>query len=48
MPDLPNVETFCRYLDPTASHQHIRKVEVVDEAVLRKMSFLLIVSQPGV
>jgi formamidopyrimidine-DNA glycosylase len=30
MPELPDVETFRRYLDSTALHQRIREVAVND------------------
>lgn len=38
MPELPDVETFRRYLDATSLHQKIEGVEVRDKAVLKKIS----------
>lgn len=34
MPELPNVETFRRYLDATSLHKRINRVECADEKVL--------------
>ena len=38
MPELPEVETFRRYLDRTSSHQRIANVEVPDSYVLKRFS----------
>src|SRR6266481_2528158 len=38
MPELPEVETFKRYLDSTSLHQRIRSVEVRDAYVLKRVS----------
>ena len=38
MPELPEVETFKRYLDATSSHQRITGVEVLDSYVLKGVS----------
>jgi formamidopyrimidine-DNA glycosylase len=38
MPELPEVETFKRYLDSTSLHQRIIKVEVRDAYVLKRVS----------
>lgn len=38
MPELPDVETFRRYLDATALHQRIRKMSVNDAGVLGRTS----------
>jgi formamidopyrimidine-DNA glycosylase len=38
MPELPEVETFKRYLDRTSSHQWITSVEVRDAYVLKRVS----------
>src|SRR5215475_12252220 len=38
MPELPEVETFKRYLDNTSLHQRITNVEVQDSYVLKRVS----------
>lgn len=38
MPELPEVETFKRYLDSTSLHQRIGNVEVRDACVLKRIS----------
>ncbi|HEU0207665.1 MAG TPA: DNA-formamidopyrimidine glycosylase family protein [Candidatus Udaeobacter sp.] len=38
MPELPEVETFKRYLDSTSLHQRIVNVEVQDSYVLKRVS----------
>jgi formamidopyrimidine-DNA glycosylase len=38
MPELPEVETFKRYLDQTSLHQRITNVEVRDAYVLKRVS----------
>lgn len=38
MPELPEVETFKRYLDNTSLHQRITEVEVCDAYVLKNVS----------
>src|SRR5204862_7867608 len=38
MPELPDVEVFKRYLDSTALHQTIRKVEVLSARILKGVS----------
>jgi formamidopyrimidine-DNA glycosylase len=38
MPELPEVETFKRYLDATSLHQRITGVEVLDSYVLKGVS----------
>jgi formamidopyrimidine-DNA glycosylase len=38
MPELPEVETFKRYLDSTSLHQRITTVEVRDAYVLKRIS----------
>jgi len=38
MPELPEVETFKRYLDSTSLHQRITNVEVWDAYVLKRVS----------
>jgi formamidopyrimidine-DNA glycosylase len=38
MPELPEVETFKRYLDSTSLHQGINNVEVRDAYVLKRVS----------
>jgi formamidopyrimidine-DNA glycosylase len=38
MPELPEVETFKRYLDSTSLHQRISNVEVQDSYVLKRVS----------
>ena len=38
MPELPEVETFKRYLDSTSLHQRITGVEVRDPYVLKRIS----------
>jgi formamidopyrimidine-DNA glycosylase len=38
MPELPEVETFKRYLDSTSLHQRITDVEVCDAYVLKNVS----------
>ncbi len=38
MPELPEVETFKRYLDRTSLHQRINNVDVRDEYVLKRVS----------
>src|SRR5262245_11116204 len=38
MPELPEVETFKRYLDRTSTHQRITNVEVRDAYVLKRVS----------
>ncbi len=38
MPELPEVETFKRYLDDTSLHQRITSVEVRDAYVLKRVS----------
>jgi formamidopyrimidine-DNA glycosylase len=38
MPELPEVETFKRYLDSTSLHQRINNVEVRDAYVLKRVS----------
>ena len=38
MPELPEVETFKRYLDNTSLHQRITNVEVQDAYVLKRVS----------
>ena len=38
MPELPEVETFKRYLDNTSLHQRIVNVEVLDAYVLKRVS----------
>ena len=38
MPELPEVETFKRYLDSTSLHQRITNVEVQDSYVLKRVS----------
>src|SRR5262249_5496606 len=38
MPELPEVETFKRYLDSTSLHQRIANVEVQDSYVLKRVS----------
>jgi formamidopyrimidine-DNA glycosylase len=38
MPELPEVETFKRYLDSTSLHQRITDVEVRDAYVLKRVS----------
>jgi len=38
MPELPEVETFRRYLDSTSLHQRITNVEVHDSYVLKRVS----------
>jgi formamidopyrimidine-DNA glycosylase len=38
MPELPEVETFKRYLDSTSLHQRIEDVEVHDAYVLKRVS----------
>lgn len=38
MPELPEVETFKRYLDSTSLHQRITSVEVRDAYVLKRIS----------
>ena len=38
MPELPEVETFKRYLDSTSVHQRIANVEVRDAYVLKRVS----------
>ncbi len=38
MPELPEVETFKRYLDSTSLHQRITDVEVLDAYVLKGVS----------
>jgi formamidopyrimidine-DNA glycosylase len=38
MPELPEVETFRRYLDRTSLHQRITNVEVRDAYVLKRVS----------
>src|SRR5215831_19597069 len=38
MPELPEVETFKRYLDNTSLYQRITNVEVLDAYVLKRVS----------
>src|SRR6476660_6414750 len=38
MPELPEIETFKRYLDSTSLHQRITNVEVRDAYVLKNVS----------
>ena len=38
MPELPEIETFKRYLDRTSLHQRITNVEVRDAYVLKGIS----------
>jgi formamidopyrimidine-DNA glycosylase len=38
MPELPDVETFKRYLDATSLHQRIRRVEVLSADLLKGVS----------
>jgi formamidopyrimidine-DNA glycosylase len=38
MPELPEVETFKRYLDSTSLHQRITSLEVRDACVLKRVS----------
>src|SRR5262249_35806987 len=38
MPELPEVETFKRYLDNTSLHQRITRLEVRDAYVLKRVS----------
>src|SRR5437879_1358635 len=38
MPELPEVETFKRYLDSTSLHQRITSVDVRDAYVLKRVS----------
>ena len=38
MPELPEVETFKRYLDNTSLHQRITNVEVRDAYILKRVS----------
>ena len=38
MPELPEVETFKRYLDSTSLHQRITNIEVRDAYVLKRVS----------
>ena len=38
MPELPEVETFKRYLDSTSLHQRITNVDVRDAYVLKRVS----------
>src|SRR5262249_25668812 len=38
MPELPEVETFKRYLDSTSLHQRIANVDVQDSYVLKRVS----------
>jgi formamidopyrimidine-DNA glycosylase len=38
MPELPEVETFKRYLDSTSLHQRITNVEVRDAYILKRVS----------
>jgi len=38
MPELPEVETFKRYLDSTSLHQRITRIEVRDAYVLKRVS----------
>lgn len=38
MPELPEVETFKRYLDSTSLHERITNVEVMDAYVLKRVS----------
>ena len=38
MPELPEVETFKRYVDSTSLHQRIANVEVCDAYVLKRVS----------
>src|SRR5213083_3793780 len=38
MPELPDVETFKRYLDATALHQRIARVEVLSADLLKGIS----------
>jgi formamidopyrimidine-DNA glycosylase len=38
MPELPEVETFKRYLDSTSLHRRITDVEVRDEYILKRVS----------
>lgn len=38
MPELPDVETFRRYIDATALHREIRAVESVDVAMVTDTS----------
>src|SRR4029450_9944662 len=38
MPELPEVETFKRYLDSTSLHQRITNVDVRDSYVLKRVS----------
>ena len=38
MPELPEVETFKRYLDNTSLRQRITNVEVRDAYVLKRIS----------
>ena len=38
MPELPEVETFKRYLDSTSLRQRITNVKVVDAYVLKRVS----------
>jgi formamidopyrimidine-DNA glycosylase len=38
MPELPEVETFKRYLDSTSLHQRIANIEVRDAYVLKRVS----------
>ena len=38
MPELPEVETFKRYLDSTSLHQRITNVEVRDAYILKGVS----------
>src|ERR1700751_2356416 len=40
MPELPEVETFKRYLESTSLHQRITDVEVCDAYVLKRVSAL--------
>src|SRR5437762_746337 len=38
MPELPEVETFKRYLDSTSLHQRITRLEVWDAYILKRVS----------
>ena len=38
MPELPDVETFKRYLDATSLHQRISGVDVQDRYILKGVS----------
>ena len=38
MPELPDVEVFRKYMDSSALHQKIKKVHVLDDSVLRKIT----------